>query len=252
MNIAFYSGVSGMTAFQRSMDVLSHNIANVNTNGFKPQVLAFNDALYREMDINNEEPELVGHGVIPLGTDLMMMQGNPVATERMLDFCIMGDGFFRVEMPDGGMEFTRNGAFKISVEGNKAYLATDKGGYVLDDRGKRIELKRQVDQAGTVLKTYDQAEVASHVGIYQFPNPYGLQTVDGSSFLETANSGAASAVTRKQVGDDFDLKQKYLETSSVDVGKSMVDVIMAQRSFQFNARVVQTADQIEEIVNTLR
>lgn len=246
MIISFYTGVSGMVSFQKGMDVLAHNMANVNTTGYKTSKAAFADLLYSRMDTNGQQEHLVGHGVKVLGTDLIFEQGKPMSTGNVLDFALIGDGFFAVDRGGENPEYTRNGAFTISVEGNKGFLATQDGGYVLDAKGKRIELDKKEGS-----ERFEFENISQKLGIYTFPNPYGLQPANGGSFLETVISGEAKAFSGN--GEEpYTLIQFALESSSVDLSQQMADVITTQRAFQFNAKIVQTADQIEEIVNSLR
>ncbi|MEA5010143.1 MAG: flagellar hook-basal body protein [Angelakisella sp.] len=247
MNISFFTGVSGMVSYQKSMDVIAHNIANVNTTGFKPMKSSFSDLLYSQMDTNgeNENGHIVGHGVRVQGNDLMYQQGNIVNTGRALDFALVGDAFFAVERGEN-TEYTRNGSFSISAEGSKGYLVTMDGEYVLDAKGKRIELDKKENS-----ELFDLTNVHEKLGIYTFPNPFGLSPTDSASFMQTAISGEAEAV--RNIEDmPCDLVQFSLESSSVDLSQQMADVIINQKAFQFNAKIVQTADQLEEIVNSLR
>lgn len=249
MNLAFYSGVSGLMAFQHDIDNLAHNMANVNTYGYKPSRMSFNDILYTEMDINNEIPELVGHGVKPVGVDLIFGQGPLQTTGYALDYAIEGEGFFSVERR-GRIEYTRNGAFDISTEGKNGYLTTADGAYVLDAKGSRIKLDKAENS-----DLFNLENVGEKIGIYTFQNPYDLQVTDSSSFLPTTRSGPATAVSTAGTNKadlPYKLVNRALEGSGVDVAQSMVDVMMTQRAFQFNSRIVQTADQLDEIVNTLR
>ncbi|MCI8622842.1 MAG: flagellar hook-basal body protein [Provencibacterium sp.] len=247
MNIAFYSGVSGLVAYQQDMDTIAHNMANVNTVGYKPLRTEFSDLLYTRMAINNEEEKLVGHGVRASKVELLYGQGNLQSTEYPLDFALVGEGFFAVDRGRGTLEYTRNGAFDLSVEGKKTYLVTADGGYVLDGKGKPIEVKRATDG------TYDYGDVQDRLGVYRFDNPYGLEVTTGSSFRETDVSGRAEAV---QVGrgeeSPYRIVSGAVESSGVNLGQQMVDVIMTQKAYQFNAKIVQTADELEEIVNNLR
>ena len=166
MNIAFYNGVSGLVTFQNEMDILSHNIANVNTNGYKAFRGMFKELLYNEMYVNPddggqaaaeaaqagqeeyEEPfgsrHLNGHGVRLEQANLVFRQGNLVSTEQNLDLALVGEGFFAVERRDGTVQYTRNGAFDIGLEGEKnGYLVTFDGSFVLDAKGARIKLDRE-------------------------------------------------------------------------------------------------------------
>lgn len=245
MNIAFYNGVSGMMAYQNGLDVIGHNMANVSTAGYKPSRATFRDLLYTEMYTNGEQVNRTGHGVKVQSTDLLYGQGNLSQTGQPLDFALIGEGFFAVDRGDH-IEYTRNGAFDISVEGSKGYLVTADGGYVLDSRGRRIALPRA---EGSNLFSLD--ELPETLGIYTFPNPYGLEPTDGSCFLETEISGAPEAI-RQDDENAPQLKSSALEMSGVDLADEMVDVIITQKAFQFSAKMVQTADEIEEIVNNLR
>ena len=246
MNIAFYTAVSGMTAYQQDMDVLAHNMANVNTIGFKPLKSSFSDLLYTQMDTNVEGNHMTGHGVRVATTDLLFGQGALEQTDNEMDFAIVGQGFFRVERGDHD-EYTRNGAFKISVERGRAYLTTSDGGYVLDERGRYIDLDYFAES-----NVVDVEGIKDRIGIYTFSNPYGLIPTDGGSFLESTLSGPARSAARDADALPNELVQGALERSGVDLGTQMVDVIQTQRAFQINARIVQTADEIEEVINNLR
>ena len=153
MNISFYNGVSGMVAYQESMNRISHNIANSNTVGFKASRSTFSDLLYTKMAVNSEEEPLTGHGIKIEGSQLLYRQGPVIQTGNNLDFALMGDGFFAVERPDGSIEYTRNGAFDISIEGSKGFLVTADGSHVLDARGKFIELERDSKDSPFDLST---------------------------------------------------------------------------------------------------
>lgn len=248
MNIAFYSGVSGLVAYQQDMDTIAHNMANVNTAGYKPLRNEFSDLLYTRMAINNEDEKLTGHGVRTSKVDLLYGQGNLEMTNYPLDFALASEGFFAVDRGTGTVEYTRNGAFDLSIEGKKAYLVTADGGYVLDGKGKPIEVRRTEDGS------YDYGDVQERLGIYRFKNPYGLEWTTGSSYRETAVSGRAEAAETGR-GDEEEpvrIVSGALERSGVDLAQQMVDVIMTQKAYQFNAKIVQTADELEEIINNLR
>ena len=141
MNIAFHNGVSGLIGYQQDLDVLAHNMANVNTNGFKESSSVFEDLLYTEMDTNAEDKHPTGHGMRIRNLNLSMEQGSPRQTNSPLDFAIMGEGFFAVER-NGRVEYTRNGSLRIGMEGNDGYLVASDGGYMLDSKGQRIKLDR--------------------------------------------------------------------------------------------------------------
>lgn len=254
MNIAFHNGVSGLIGYQQDLDVLAHNMANVNTNGYKETRSAFEDLLYTEMDTNGELKHLTGHGMRIRSVDLLMDQGSPRQTNSPLDFAIMGEGFFAVER-NGRVEYTRNGAMGIGMEGNDGYLVASDGGYILDGKGQRIKLDRDKE---TNLFATDN--IVDKLGVYLFSNPYGLEQTSQSSFVQTAISGEPyiyeGNVNKR--GEDGQNKSPYtvlqmaVETSNVHLADQMVGMIVTQRAYQMNAKMVQTADQLEEIVNNLR
>ncbi len=246
MSTAFYTGAAGMRAFQSSLDVTAHNIANVNTNGYKTRRAAFDDLLYSRMATNVEGNHLTGHGVKQETIDQIMSQAGLDQTGLSLDFAIVGDGFFQVENR-GQIEYTRNGAFYLSVEGANATLVTGDGAYVLDKNGNRITLTIGTDGS------YRTDDLLDRLGVYGFPNQYGLTPQNNARFTVSGNSGDAMLLGQGGTGQKaYEVVQGALEFSSVDLGREMVNVIMAQRAYQMNSRVVQTADQMAEVVNNMR
>lgn len=260
-------------AYQQSMNNLSHNMANVNTNGYKAARTSFQDLMYTNMNLHHNydpnattqalaEPDpvtglvpaqtaadqkfMTGHGVRAAGLDLLFGQGNVISTNNQLDVAIEGDGLFAIEK-NGARQYTRNGAFDISLEGKKGYLVTsDDGAYVLDNKGKRIQLTQK---PGT--KLFDLNNLTDKLGVYTFSNPYALERTTGTCFTETTVSGPATAVKQGATAP-CKLEQNYLEGSGVVVADEMVNVMTTQRAFQMNGKMVQTADQLEEIINNLR
>lgn len=248
MNIAFYSGVSGLVAYQRDMDQIAHNIANVNTVGYKPSRSVFSDLLYSRMAVNSQEDFLVGHGVRVQDKDLIFRQGPVISSGSPLDFGIIGSGFFAVQRGtgEGSIQYTRSGAFDISIEAGGAYLVADDGAYVLGPTNQRIQLTRAADG------TFDLSRLPEQIGIFQFGNPFGLEQTTGTRFIPTAVSGAAQTPNANNNNTPYRLVSGALEQSAVELSDEMVMVIQSQKAFQFSARIVQTADQVEEIINNLR
>ncbi len=245
MNVAFYNGVSGMVAFQEEMNQVSHQIANVSTVGFKSSRTSFSELLSTRMAVNNTEDFYVGHGVKTEDAQLVLDQGPMQQTGIDLDFALSGDGFFSVLRSDGTIEYTRNGQFDISMEGKKGYLVTQDGSHVLDRRGKAIQLTRTSD-----TDPFDLSGLNEKIGVYTFANPYALQPTSDSCFKESTTSGQAKAL--KQDAAKAQILTGTLEQSQVNLADEMVNVIESQRAFQMNAKIVQTADNIEEIINNLR
>lgn len=243
--IAFYNGVSGMIAYQENLNVTAQNIANVNTIGYKASRSSFNDLLYTQMNTKVEGENLVGHGVKHQDTDLMFQQGSFQSTENMYDFALASDnGLFAVENANGEIEYTRNGTFALSTSGNSMYLVTSDGAFVLDARGANIKVP--VKEGTTNVP--DLEGLNEKIGVYTFSNPYGLENRQGSRFVETALSGEPVAMKTT----DGVIMQGMLEFSKTDLAQEMTKMIEAQRAFQLNAKVVQTADELESTVNNLR
>ena len=234
MKISFYNGVSGLVAYQEDMDRISNNISNSGTVGYKASRTNFSQLLYTEMAVNSETNPLTGHGVKADDSRLQYKQGSLLQTGISLDFALMGDGFFAVERPDGSIQYTRSGAFDISVSGSKGYLVTSDGSFVL---------KRDSQD-----DPFDLTQLPDQIGIYNIENPYGLQPVGDTCFALTESSGEATA----DRNGSSRLIQGALEQSSVDLSDEMVNVIQAQRAFQLNAKMVQTADELEQVINNLR
>lgn len=229
---AFYTAAVGTNQIQKGFDVLSNNIANVSTAGFKRSKSSFADLLYTNIRASETETNLkVGHGAKLEKTDVLHTQGMFQQTERQLDYAIEGNGYFGIETTDG-IKYTRCGNFEMSEIGGKFYLTATQGGYVLDSKGKRIEVKNTQDN-------FD-------IGVYEFKNTDGLKIEGGLFFNPTEISGQATAIKEPS------LKRGFLEGSNVDMAQSMSDVIELQRAFQFNARMVQMSDEVMQTVNSLR
>lgn len=242
MNTAFYTASSGVIYLQRSMDVTANNIANADTPGFKASVSSFSDLLYS--NIHRKQDELtnnlkVGHGTRLSGITLQYNQGALLPTDRELDFSIVGDGFFAVENENGDRFYTRAGNFYVKLEDDVAYLTTASGDYVLSPDGDRIELNAD---GGPV----NLENIMTRIGVYTFSNPYALLQ-EGSNYY-TATEAAGEAMP----SESYSLKQGFLESSNAELSKEMVNIITTQRAFQFNARVVQAADELQATVNNLR
>jgi flagellar basal body rod protein FlgG len=242
MKTAFNAGASGLRAYQQALDTIGNNIANVNTVGYKHQTTNFEDLLYAHMDSKSAPDVWRGVGTKAAVTQLHAGQGAFIPTGGELDFAIQGDGFFMTDN-EGQTEYTRNGAFAIGIRSKRAYLTTTDGAYVLDMRGRKIELK-----ADETTGQYDLGALTEQIGVYRFTNPHALTPVAGSRYLENEESGKGARDTKGVC----DLAAGFLEQSGTNLSDEMAAMIRTQRAFQVSARVVTAADQIEEIVNGLR
>lgn len=244
MNIAFYTGASGLGAFQESINLIGNNLANSNTAGYKPVQADFENLLYTRMYVNSDQRPLEGTGVRVRGGNMIVEQGSMRQTERDLDFAIAGEGFFAVEQ-DGVVSYTRDGEFvKSSVQDDGYYLTTVDGAFVLDLDGERIGLPSNTDMEQEIAN-----ELKDILGVFRFANPEALQPVTSNRYLPTEKSGEATAA---EDTEQHKILQRTIELSKVSVADEMSDMILAQRGFQFSARIVQSADEVEDIVNNLR
>lgn len=247
MNIAFYTGRSGLRAYQNGINIAAQNITNANTTAYKYTTADFRELVYNQMDINaniglqTEQSVNQGHGVKVIDDSLQFTQGALQQTGYELDFAIAGTGLFAVDRL-GEIQYTRDGTFDISIEDDAAYLVTSDGAYVLDGLQQRITIPMGEDGL------LDTTGIKEQLGVFDFDNPYGLYRIDGQSFLPTEISGEAVV----NAPENYEIKQQWIERSNVDLAQEMSDVIVMQKAYQFSARVVQTADEIEDIVNNLR
>lgn len=241
MNTAFYTGATGLMAFQTMMNEIGNNIANVNTTGYKPVETTFSDLLYTEMYVNSADV-LTGHGSKASSSGVNASQGTPIPTSGELNLAIVGDGWFAV---DTGSEtlYTRDGSLSIDISGSSAYLVNQNGDYVLDSDGNRISAEIDADSP-----TIDPEVLTSKVGVFDFEYPEALTPAASNCYRANDKSGEATVLDE----GEYKVISGYLEQSGVSLPDEMVDLITAQRGYTLSARVVQTADEIEQTVNSLR
>jgi flagellar basal-body rod protein FlgG len=244
---------TGLDAQQTQMDVISNNLANVSTNGFKRARAVFEDLLYQTIRQpgaqSSQQTQLptglqIGTGVKPVATARVFTQGNLQQTGNPLDVAIQGNGFFQVLMPDGTTAYTRDGAFQVDSQGQ---LVTASGFAVqpaitIPANAQSVTIGR--DGVVTVLR--QGSATPSQVGALQlvgFTNPAGLQSFGENLYLETAASGTPSANTPGTNGLGL-LNQGYAETSNVNVVEELVSMIQTQRAYEINSKSIQTSDQM--------
>ncbi|WP_028511363.1 flagellar hook-basal body protein [Ruminococcus sp. NK3A76] len=248
MNIAFYVGRSGIIAHSNSLNISAQNVTNVSSIGYKATTTDFRELIYNQMDQNinkqldNEHKILNGHGVKVQSDPLQFSQGQFQMTEYDLDFALASDNCLFAVDRRGTTQYTRNGAFDASVEGDNIYLVTTDGAYVLDNNNQKITIPK--DETGRL----DIEGLKDRIGVFYFENPYALFRYDGQSFAPTAESGEPQVATPGQ----YDILQGAIERSNTNLAKEMSDIIVTQKAYAFSAKVVQTADEVEDIVNNLR
>jgi flagellar basal-body rod protein FlgG len=271
------TAASGMAAQQTRLDTIGHNLANVNTTGFKAQNVQFKDMLYAQFEqkplVDNipgrvSGPGLaIGHGVLVNGIGNSFAQGQLQSTNIPLDLALEGNGFFTVGIYENGVQtgqgFTRAGSFKVGMDGQDAYLVDGQGNPVLDDRNNPINLtgldidSLQVDQKGNIqARRGDVLEDVATLSIVRVDNPETNLRPAGVNTFAAADGLPANAIrliaTLTPAEQPPQVRQYMVEMSNVDMAKSMTDMIVAQRLYSMNARSLQTADQMMGMANNLR
>lgn len=262
---ALWSAASGMDAQQLNIDVISNNLANVNTTSFKSDRAEFKDLIYQTLQAENLNAGQgkpvnmqVGVGVRPSAIVKDFSEGSLEQTNNQLDLALDGEGFFSVKGPDGNTYYTRDGSFKLSVNGGTATLTTADGYPVLDVNGQPITFNStqreiSVNELG-VISAKDNNGIEHNVatlGLYNFVNPQGLINKGNNLYQETVSSGTPGTRTDFQ-GKMGNVEQGFLETSNVQVVKEMVDMIAAQRAYEINSKSIQAADEMLQIADNLR
>lgn len=258
---ALHTASLGMLAQQMNIDVIAHNISNVNTTGFKKNRLEFQDLLYTMIrqptatENGQTAPTglYLGLGVRNAATLTLFGAGNLTNTGNPLDVAVIGDGFFKVEVP-GEEEplYTKDGAFKLDSEGNLVTV----DGYRVVGADSLEEDATDISIAADGTITYktpddDEPEESGRIELVRFINPAGLERVGHNLYRRTAASGDP---IEWDPDDDRSiyLEQGYLESSNVQVVEEMVNMILAQRAYETNSKVIQTSDEMMGIVNNLR
>ncbi len=253
------TAATGMDAQQRKIDTTANNIANVNTTGFKASRAEFQELLYQQVrtpgDPNNGGAPAgveVGLGVKTVATTKSFSQGNLEATENPLDLAIEGSGFFQVRRPNGELGYTRAGNLKVDAQGRMVTadglelnppvtIPTDATSLTIDREG-RVQVTLPDDPT--------QIEVGQ-LELANFPNPAGLMSLGRGLFGETAASGQAVTNTPGQEGLGA-ISQGFLEGSNVEIVNEMVSMIVNQRAYEINSKVIRTADEMLRSATNLR
>ncbi len=254
---AFYTGASGLTAAQTAVNDTANNIANVNTVGYKSVRTKFKEALYQAMTNPTREGAgnnlMLGHGVLPSHMARNFSMGSQISTDSPFDFAIMEDGFFAVQNTAGEIMYTRSGAFNPEITDDGIFLINSSGNRLLDMDGNQVQIfgdpkEFQIGDDGTYqyLDPDTEEVIIGQLGVYIFPNNNGLLPLGTFEYRETADSGTAIVSANPQI------RQKFLEGSNVDYVDEMSRLIRAQRGMQFSQKIVQAADEIEALANTIR
>lgn len=256
---ALYSARTGMNGQQKQLDVISNNLANVNTGAFKKSQTQFEDLMYQS--IRAVGAETVGGGQVPTGVQVglgtritsvqkIFTQGNFTETGNDLDWAIEGNGFFKI-LRDGVEYYTRSGSFKKNAEG---YIVTSNGDRLQPEFSIPANTTSLAIDSSGLLSAKDQAGAtlaSAQVTLHNFINPAGLKSIGSNLYLPTDASGQPIEANPGSNGVGS-LAQHFVETSNVDVTEELVNLIITQRAFETNSKAVTTADQLLEIANTLK
>ncbi|BBB98736.1 flagellar basal-body rod protein FlgG [Bradyrhizobium elkanii] len=258
---ALYTAATGMAAQELSVQVISNNIANLRTTGYKKQRAAFQDLIYDHVrrvgaqasDQNTIMPMGIdlGGGVKTVGTPRMMTQGTLSPTGNDLDIAIRGEGFFKILMPDGTFTYTRDGSFQM-----------DNQGRIVNAQGNLLQPTITIPQNASGLTINAQGQVSvtlpgqtastniGQIGLTRFINKAGLMPIGDNLFVETPASGQPQDGTANTDGYG-DMQQSNLEQANVEVVSEISDLIAAQRAYEMNSKVVSAADQMMQSTSNL-
>ena len=258
---SLFTAASGMQAQQFNLDTIANNLANASTAGFRRRRLQFQDLIYQNMVMPGTAATQqttvatglqIGLGSRSSASEIIQLQGDLSQTGNPLDLTIEGQGFFQVTLPSGETAYTRSGTFHMDAQGN-----------VVTADGNPVEPSLTIPQGassitigtdGTVSVTLAGQSAAQQVGNIQlalFANPGGLNSIGKNLFLSTTASGDPIVGTPGGSEGLGELQQGYIEQSNVSVVDEFIQMIVAQRSYEANSRVVQAADQMFQLVNNL-
>jgi flagellar basal-body rod protein FlgG len=259
---ALYIASTGMSAQERNVEVISNNIANMRTTGFKRQRAEFQDLLYQQLtragsQTSDQGTNLpagveIGSGVRTVATPRVMSQGGVNPTEKELDIAIRGEGFFMINLPDGRTAYTRDGSFERSDDGT---IVNSSGyelqpGITVPGTAKSVSISPD-GTVEAILNNDEQPTQLGQIQLARFVNKAGLESLGDNLFAETAASGPAQVGTPNSDGTG-DLLEGYLEMSNVNSVTEIADLIAAQRAYEMNARLISGADEMMQSTSQLR
>lgn len=255
LNIA----ATGMQAQQTNIDVISHNLANMTTTGYKRNRAEFQDLIYQNLRRVGSNSSDAGT-VVPTGVQIGLgvktgavarshEQGTLTGTENPLDVAINGKGFFVVELPNGTQAYTRNGQFQLSPDGEivtvDGYLISPN--IVIPDNAVSISISKEGQVQATLDNQVDPVDLGQF-DIANFINPAGLETIGDNLYLETAASGDALLGLAADEGFGS-LQQGFLEASNVNPVSEITNMIVAQRAYEMNSKVITASDEMLQALN---
>jgi flagellar basal-body rod protein FlgG len=255
-------GATGMQAQELNVEVISNNIANIRTTGFKRMRAEFQDLLYdnlrRPGSTSNDSGDIVptgvqiGTGVKPAAVYRINSQGNITITDNPLDVAVSGRGYLQVQLPDGTTAYTRDGSLQLNAEGS----IVNSDGYTVQPQitipNNAVDIT--INSSGEVLVKVSGSETPTNAGQIQlatFVNPAGLEAIGYNLLTETPASGTPSTGNPSSTGFG-DIRQGSIENSNVNVVSEITDLIAAQRAYEMNSRIIKTSDEMMSAINQLR
>jgi flagellar basal-body rod protein FlgG len=258
MDAALWVAKTGLDAQQTRMDVISNNLANVNTTGFKRDRAVFEDLLYQNVKQpggqttnNTLSPTglMMGTGVKVVATEKLHMQGNMINTQAPLDLAVQGDGFFQIQMPDGTIGYTRDGTFQLS---NTGQVVTSLGYPLVPNINiPNNAAALTVGTDGTVSVELIAGQGAQNLGqlqIARFVNPSGLKPI-GNNLYEVSQASGQPQLLQPGINGAGTVNQGSLEASNVNVVEEMVNMIEVQRAYEINSKAVSAVDDMLKFLN---
>ncbi len=258
---SLWTAATGMQAQELNIDVISNNLANVNTSGFKKSRAEFQDLLYENMrpagaassaDTTVPTGIQLGHGTRPSAVQKMFGQGDFQNTQNELDWAIEGDGFFQIELPNGDTGYSRSGEFKLDADGR---IVNPDGFLLIPEMTvptDTISISVGLDGTVSVIQAGDATPIEiGTVQLARFVNPAGLRSLGKNLHSSTNASGDEITGTPGENGFGT-LAQGFLEMSNVSVVDEMVNMITAQRAYETNSKVITTADDMLQLANNLK
>lgn len=270
-----------MIAQQENVDTIANNLANLNTTGYKTETAEFKSLLYQTLqtrstnNVGDEKPvgAQVGLGSRTAAITSKFTQGNLTPSESPFAVAIEGDGFFKVQVENGEIQYTRDGNFAVSPVANGTLLCTSEGNPILDQYNNPIIIPAGINATtlgiakdGTLTVTGTDGEQVNLVqndangnplynvqlGLVQFNNPAGLEKASGNRYRQTVASGDPMEESQTAGIQRSATHQKYIEASNVQVADEIVNLIVAQRAYEMNSKVIQASDEMLEQANNLR
>lgn len=265
---SLWTAASGMIGQQTNLDVIAHNLSNINTTGYKTQTANFKSLIYQNMQKRSTtttgEPKPVG-AQVGLGTRVGSIssdftQGAPNASSGEFDYAIQGKGFFMVHLNDGSTAYTRNGHFSVAVTSDGLALTDSNGCPVLDTNGNEIRLPANYRSADLGVDLYgnltypdannNQQNIGIQIGLAYFPNSGGLDKISGSNYAQSEASGVPTIYAATDLNSK--IVSGRLEASNVQAADEMVNMIIAQRAYEMNSKAIQASDEMLQQANNLR